>query len=70
MIEQTYTNQDKIYGVAYVNAGQNYTDATLPTTGNDKTLQVLSNEFRDGAVSEFLLLKKILILLVVPIINF
>tara|TARA_B100002019_G_scaffold190210_1_gene164452 strand:+ start:7531 stop:12444 length:4914 start_codon:yes stop_codon:yes gene_type:complete len=52
VIEQTYTNQDKIYGVAYVNAGQNYTDATLQITGNGQNFASTYNEFRDGAVSE------------------
>ena len=52
VIVQTYSNQDKIYGVAYENAGESYTNATLTITGNGQNFAATFNEFRDGAVGE------------------
>jgi len=52
VVSQTYSNQDAIYGVAYENAGQNYTTASLAITGNGQNFTSTYNEFRNKAVSE------------------
>lgn len=51
-IEQTYTNKDKIFGVAFTNAGEAYTSATLNITGNGQNFNGVFDEFRNGAVKE------------------
>ena len=52
-IALTYTNKDKIFGVAYTNAGEQYTSATLNITGNGTGFaSTLDSDIRDGAITE------------------
>jgi len=52
-IKFTYTNKDKIFGVAYTNAGENYTNAVLNVTGNGSDYASnLTNDIRNNALSE------------------
>ena len=51
-IYQTYTDNNKIHGVAYTHAGEGYTNATMAITGNGQGAVATFNEFRNGAVRQ------------------
>ena len=51
-IYQTYTNKDKIFGLAFEQAGEEYTSATLSISGNGQNFSGAFTEFRNGAVKE------------------
>ena len=52
VIQQTYTDNNKVFGVAYINAGESYTNATLTISGNGTGAVAQYNEFRNNAVRE------------------
>ena len=51
-IYQTYTDNDKIHGVAYTHAGEAYTNANITFTGNGQNAVGTFPEFRNGAVRQ------------------
>ena len=53
-IYQVYSNQNKVFGVGYTNAGQDYTSAGVTVTGNGTGFSANYNEFRSNGISEIL----------------
>ena len=51
-IAQTYTDNDKVFGVAYTHAGEQYTNAQMTIGGNGQGAVATFNEFRNGAVKQ------------------
>ena len=51
-IYQTYTDNDKIFGVAYTHAGEGYTNAQMDFTGNGAGAVATFNEFRQGGIRQ------------------
>ena len=46
-----HNNGDEIMGIAYSNAGESYTSATITVSGSGANANLTMNDFRDGAVS-------------------
>ena len=51
-IYQTYTDNDKVFGVAYSHAGEGYTNAQMDITGNGSGVIATFNEFRQGGIRQ------------------
>ena len=51
-IYQTYTDNDKVFGVAYTHAGEGYTNAQMDITGNGSGVIATFNEFRQGGIRQ------------------